>query len=113
MDELWDLENLKRARRLGDWIFEQFRPYVRGRVTEVGAGIGTYSERIEAEGVDDLLLIEPDPACARRLRDRFAQVAAEELPDAPSLRSADRDLVVALNVVEHIADDHGAVAAMA
>lgn len=112
-DEIWDLENLKRARGLGDWVFEQFRPYVRGRVAEVGAGIGTYSERIAAQGVDDLLLIEPEPACAARLRSSFASVAQETLPDAPSLRPGDRDLVVALNVVEHIEDDRGAVAAMA
>jgi SAM-dependent methyltransferase len=112
-DEIWDLENLARARRLGDWVFEQFRPYVRGRVAEIGAGIGTYSERIRAHGVDDLLLVEPDPACAARLRGSFDAVAEETLPDAPSLRPDDRDLVVALNVVEHIPDDHAAVAAMA
>lgn len=112
-DEIWDLENLKRARGLGDWVFEQFRPYVRGRVAEVGAGIGTYSERIAAQGVDDLLLIEPEPACAARLRTSFANVAEETLPAAPSLRPDDRDLVVALNVVEHIEDDRAAVAAMA
>jgi SAM-dependent methyltransferase len=113
-DEIWDLENLKRARGLGDWVFEQFDEHVRGRVAEIGAGIGTYSERIAATGrVDDLLLVEPEPACAARLREQFPQVAEETLPDAPSLKAGDRDLVVALNVVEHIEDDHGAVAAMA
>lgn len=112
-EEIWDLENLRRARRLGDWVFEQFRPHVRGRVAEIGAGIGTYSERIRAHGVDDLLLVEPDPACAARLRSSFASVAEETLPGAPSLLPGDRDLVVALNVVEHIPDDHAAVAAMA
>jgi SAM-dependent methyltransferase len=93
-------------------VFEQFRPHVRGRVAEIGAGIGTYSERIEAAGVADLLLVEPDPACSARLRGRFANVAQETLPEAPSLRPSDRDFIVALNVVEHIPDDHGAVAAM-
>lgn len=112
-DEIWDLENLKRARGLGDWVFEQFRPYVRGRVAEVGAGIGTYSERIAAQGVDDLLLIEPEPACADRLRRTFPDVAQETLPHAPSLRPQDRDFVVALNVVEHVEDDRAAVRAMA
>ncbi|HEX8204641.1 MAG TPA: methyltransferase domain-containing protein [Solirubrobacteraceae bacterium] len=112
-EEIWDLENLKQARRLGDWIFEQFRPHVRGRVAEIGAGIGTYSERIAAAGVDDLLLVEPDPACAARLRGAFPHVAEETLPTAPSLKPDDRDFVVALNVIEHIDDDAGAVAAMA
>lgn len=113
-DEIWDLENLKRARGLGDWIFEQFGEHVRGRVAEVGAGIGTYSERIAATGtVEDLLLVEPEAACAARLRTQFPNVAEEELPHAPSLRPDDRDFVVALNVVEHIEDDRAAVAAMA
>lgn len=112
-ENVWDLENLARAERLADWIFEQFRPYVRGAVAEIGAGIGTYSERIRAAGVDDLLLVEPEPACAERLRSSFANVAQETLPEAPSLRAGERDFVVALNAIEHIADDGAAVAAMA
>ena len=112
-ETVWDLENLRRAERLADWIFEQFRPHVRGAVAEIGAGIGTYSERIRAAGVDDLLLVEPDPACAARLRATFPHVAEETLPGAPSLRPGERDFVVALNVIEHIPDDHAAVASMA
>ena len=112
-ETVWDLENLARAERLADWIFEQFRPHVRGAVAEIGAGIGTYSERIRAHGVDDLLLIEPEPSCAARLRASFDNVAEETLPDAPSLRPAGRDFVVALNAIEHIEDDGAAVATMA
>jgi SAM-dependent methyltransferase len=119
-DELWDLETLKGARRLGDWMFEQFRPHVRGSVAEVGAGIGTFSERILAAGARDLLLVEPEPACAERLRRDFGAdprvtVAAETLPDAPALRAraGTLDHVVCQNVLEHIDDDFGAVAAMA
>jgi SAM-dependent methyltransferase len=119
-DELWDLETLKGARRLGDWMFAQFSPYVGGRVAEVGAGIGTFSERILAAGVDDLLLVEPEPDCAARLRAQFAghpavEVAAETLPGAPALarREGTLDLVVCQNVLEHIDDDHEAAAAMA
>jgi SAM-dependent methyltransferase len=112
-ETVWDLEHLAQAQRLADWIFEQFRPYVRGSVAEIGAGIGTYSERIADMGVEDLLLVEPDPECAARLRAAFPNVAEETLPDAASLGRGDRDFVVALNAIEHIADDHAAVAAMA
>ena len=117
-EEIWDLENLSRAERLGDWIFEQFRPHVRGRVAEVGAGIGTYSRRLLAAGVDDLLLVEPDEACAARLTSDLGDraevhIARETLPSAPVLRSREHDFVVALNVVEHISDDAAAVGAMA
>ena len=60
-EELWDLENLRTARRLCDWMYEQFRRFVGGDVVEVGAGIGTFSERLMAHpGVSRLLLVEPE-----------------------------------------------------
>lgn len=118
--ELWDLENLREARNLGDWMFAQVRPYVRGRVAEVGAGIGTHSERLLAAGIIELLAIEPEAACLPRLRatvgaDPRATVVAETLPDAPALRAraGTLDFVLCQNVLEHIADDRAAVRAMA
>jgi SAM-dependent methyltransferase len=119
--EIWDLENLRSARRLGDWMFDQFAPFVRGDVVEVGAGIGTFSERILATpGVRELLLVEPEPACAAQLRGTVAAdprvtVAEELLPDAPSLveRAGRVDHLVCQNVLEHIDDDRAAVGAMA
>jgi SAM-dependent methyltransferase len=117
---LWDLENLARARRLCDWMFEQFAPFASGEVVEVGAGIGTFSERLLAGGVQRLLLVEPEPACAAALRGRFGldprvEVAQELLPGSPALsrRAGAADFVLCQNVLEHISDDAGATAAMA
>lgn len=119
-EHLWDLETLARARRLGDWMFEQFAPYVGAEAVEVGAGIGTYSERLLAAGVERLLLIEPEPACVGRLRERFGadprvEVSDDGLPGSPALaqRAGQVDLVVCQNVLEHIEPDFAAVAAMA
>jgi SAM-dependent methyltransferase len=116
----WDLERLARARRLGDWMFDQYAGAVRGRVAEIGAGIGTFSERILAHGVDRLLMVESNAACADRLRERLhddsrAEVVEEELPLSPTLASyAGRlDLVVCQNVLEHVPDDRAAVQTMA
>jgi SAM-dependent methyltransferase len=118
-DELWDLETLARAHRLGDWMFEQFSGFVRGEAVEVGAGIGTFSERLLAAGAESLLLVEPEPACAGELRSRLGadprvEVAEEVLPESPALtaRAGRADFVVCQNVLEHIDDDAGAVAAM-
>jgi SAM-dependent methyltransferase len=118
-DALWDLENLARARRLGDWMFEQFPPFAGGEVVEVGAGIGTFSERLLAAGAESLLLIEPEGSCAHELRSRFAadprvEVANDLLPDSAALeaRAARADFVVCQNVLEHIDDDAASVAAM-
>lgn len=115
----WDLVNLARARRLGDWMFEQFAHHVRGAVAEVGAGIGTFSERLLDAGAERLLLIEPEPWCARTLEQRFSadervEIAHEQLPEAPSLRAASEgfDFLLCQNVLEHVEDDVEAVAAM-
>ena len=119
-EALWDLERLRRARGLGDWMFEQFAGRVGPRVAEVGAGIGTFSERLLGAGVAHLLLVEPEPACAAVLDGRLGgdtrvTVVREELPDAPTLHAGEGtfDLVVCQNVLEHLEDHEGAMRAMA
>ncbi len=117
----WGLENLRGARRLCSWTYEQFHAFVRGEVVEVGAGIGTFSERLLADpGVTGLTLIEPEEACVEVLVDTFKDdprvtVVAETLPDSATLRSlADRvDFLLCQNVLEHIEPEAQAVQAMA
>ena len=99
-------------------MFAQYRGDVRGRVAEVGAGIGTFSQRILGAGADSLLAIEPEPAPSAALDERLGRdprvtIVREQLPDAPTLRPHAFDLVVCQNVLEHIEDDGAAVRAMA
>ncbi len=112
-----DLHLLAGAKGLCNWMFEQYADAVKGTVAEVGAGIGTFSDRMLHKGVDRLLLLEPESMCAQVLRDRFkgddrVRVLEETLPEAPTLARASGtcDLVVCQNVLEHI-DDHGAATA--
>ena len=118
--ELYDLDELARARRLADWMFDQFRPFVADETAEVGAGLGTFSARLLEAGVRRLLLVEPDPdlaaVLARRLgADERVELVREALPDAPSLaRDSGRyGFVLCQNVLEHVEEDARAVAAMA
>jgi SAM-dependent methyltransferase len=101
-------------------MFEQLPRDIGPRVLEVGAGIGTFSDRLLAAGTTDLLLVEPEPACVAALERRFAgdprvEIRAEVLPDAPSLadRAGSFDFALSQNVLEHIVDDHAAMASMA
>ena len=101
-------------------MFEQFADLVRGRVVEVGAGIGTFSARILASGVEEALLIEPEEACAARLEERFradprVEIARELVPGSQALgrRAGAVDFLLCQNVLEHIPDDRAAVTAMA
>jgi 2-polyprenyl-3-methyl-5-hydroxy-6-metoxy-1,4-benzoquinol methylase len=117
---LEDLRVLARARRLCAWMFDQFETPVGGRVAEIGAGIGTFSERLLARGAAELLLIEPEPASAAELDRRYADdprvtIARERLPESPTLaaRAGTIDLILCQNVLEHVERDAEAVKAMA
>lgn len=120
VEQLWDLHNLAEAHRLVEWTSEIVLSHVHGAVAEVGAGIGTYSERMLALGADPVVLFEPDEACLGVLHSRFGNdvrvtISDELLPGSPLLasRAGQLDCVVSQNVIEHIEDDLGAVQAMA
>jgi len=120
LGEVWDLENLAAAEGLCDWMFAQFSGLAAGSVIEAGTGIGTFSDRLLARDVSELLLVEPEPACMAVLRERFegqprVQLAAEVLPDSPAVRerAGSVDFVLCQNVLEHIPDDRVALGAIA
>jgi SAM-dependent methyltransferase len=116
----YDLDELAGARRLADWMFDQFRPLVSHETAEVGAGIGTFSERLLGAGVERLLLVEPDPELAAELERRFGsdtrvELVRDSVPGSPTLaRDAGRfGFVLCQNVLEHVPDDGGAVSELA
>ncbi|HWG81150.1 MAG TPA: class I SAM-dependent methyltransferase [Stellaceae bacterium] len=78
------------------------------RVADFGAGTGTFALPLQRQGVD-ITAIEPDATLNARLRQ--AGIAAER--DAASLPGASLDLIYTFNVLEHIADDGGAVRTLA
>jgi SAM-dependent methyltransferase len=102
-------------------MYEQFLPFVHGEVAEVGAGIGTFSERLLAHPeVTGLLLVEPEQACFEVLtrslsHDSRVTVVAETLPESPALRTraGEIDFLLCQNVLEHIAEEGPAVRSMA
>jgi len=107
-----DLEALADIPNYQNWILSHFRPYLRGRVLEIGAGVGTLSARYRA-GVDTATLLEPAPNLIGQLRakfdgDRGVTVIGERVEDARAagtLRDASFDAIVLINVLEHIDDD--------
>ena len=120
VEQLWDLHNLAEAHRFVDWTSDNVLTHARGRVAEVGSGIGTYSAKMLERGAESLLCLEPDDACLGVLHSVFEDeprvtIAAEELPSAPTLEAhaGQLDAVVSQNVIEHIDDDVAAVRAMA
>src|SRR5260221_10739845 len=100
-----DLEALADIPNYQDWILSHFRPYLRGRVLEIGAGIGTLSARY-VDNVDSAVLLEPAPNLIEPLRARFRDapnitVLGQHL-EVVELADGSFDAVVLINVLEHV-----------
>ncbi|HST62960.1 MAG TPA: class I SAM-dependent methyltransferase [Longimicrobium sp.] len=97
------------------WVVRRFAPYLGRRVVEAGAGIGTFAGHLcEAAPDAELTLVEPAENNYPHLRARFAGDARVRtvqgyLEAAGTPESADS--VVAVNVLEHVHDDAGFLAA--
>jgi len=111
-----DLEALADIPNYQQWIVDSFLPRVRGRVLEVGAGIGTLARRY-AHAADEAVLLEPARNLIPKLRENMiafsnARPVGALLKDVAGTRHAGVDFsagsfdaVVLINVLEHIEDD--------
>jgi 2-polyprenyl-3-methyl-5-hydroxy-6-metoxy-1,4-benzoquinol methylase len=108
------LRRMAAAENYNAWLLERSRPHLGQRVLDVGAGIGTFSESLSS-ACELVVAAEPDPELASALKRRFAsrsnvmvvEIDAESFADAALPRPFDS--VVCFNVLEHIADDAGAL----
>lgn len=100
------------AMRMADnyyrWLIRRFAPYLSGTVVEVGAGLGTFSQRVlDLPSVAKLIAIEPDRSAYRSLVSQFSgnprfearlgYLESQHLPPVDSL--------IAVNVLEHVSND--------
>jgi len=107
---------MAQANNYNDWTFSLFAPLVRGRVLEVGCGVGSFTRRIVAAGgFESLLSIDVSPDAVERCRRSlehpaltFRNARVEDVPDEHDAF----DLIVCMNVLEHIEDDRQALAHM-
>jgi SAM-dependent methyltransferase len=107
-----DLEALADMPRYANWIVSEFAHHLKGRVIEVGAGIGNVSKRY-VDGAEHALLVEPASNLYPQLVDRFSghphvQTANTLLQDVPAdLLREPFDAAIMVNVLEHVQDDEG------
>lgn len=114
------LDIMASAARYNAWQYEIIAPYLGRRVLEVGSGIGNISRHLVAGGHELVVLTDTDEWYRGQLRashdsDPTVVIDSLTLPDdrAPLEFAPFRlDTVVALNVVEHIPDDVGALRTM-
>ncbi|MGH9068430.1 MAG: class I SAM-dependent methyltransferase [Acidimicrobiales bacterium] len=99
------------AKNYRDYQLELIVPHCGRSVLEVGAGLGDFAAQFT--GLQRHVLVDSDPYCLAELRKRFAtrpevEVLEASLPGMPSIGEP-VESVVALNVLEHIPDDVGAL----
>jgi SAM-dependent methyltransferase len=105
--------------RLNRWLFSKLEPHIRGEVLEIGSGIGNLSRLIVGQATR-AIFSDMEPHYIAELRNIFANdgrvtVAHYDLGSSPPPEIANRrfDTIVAVNVIEHIADDRAATATLA
>jgi len=114
------LDNLSAADQLNDWMFETIHPYVKGRILEIGSGIGNISGCFVKHDVPLYVSDYSDHYC-NLLQQRFVNeplVRDVFQIDLATLDFENRyapligrfDTVFALNVIEHIGNDGWAIA---
>jgi SAM-dependent methyltransferase len=98
------------ATNYADWTFDLFAPLVRGAVLEVGCGIGTFTRRLAHDPrVTRLVSIDISAPAVARARAAVDDPAVELHTADVMEMSGVFDLVVCMNVLEHIEDHAGAL----
>ncbi|PTL81834.1 methyltransferase domain-containing protein [Vitiosangium sp. GDMCC 1.1324] len=109
------LERMDGASNYNAWLGQRFREHLGRRVLEIGAGIGTITEKLEP-GLELLIALEVDRFYVDRLKNKFRgkphvrpYLSDVALADWEALKAERLDTIVLSNVLEHIPDDATAV----
>lgn len=109
------LHIISAADKFNQWMFEVIKPYAKGKVFEIGSGIGNISDRFINKGYT-LMLSDYNSGYCEELQSKYSDhptvigVRQMDLVD-PDFEKKHFDLfeqfntVFALNVIEHIEDD--------
>lgn len=109
------LEIMEETESLTAWIYEEIKPYLKGRILEGGSGIGTYSKKIfrdfknKKNDRSKIIFSDISQNYLKHLKANFGECLVLKLnlsKKSDFLQLQQKvDSVVALNVLEHIEDD--------
>ena len=107
----FEFKALAEARNYRRTMVKEFAPFLKGRILEVGAGIGQTSEEIlSLANVDSLTGLEPDARFHEEFRERLPGVRLLGGTTADLDKAESFDGAVMVNVLEHIGDDEDELA---
>lgn len=101
------LENLEGAGAYVDWVFDETRPYLGGRVLEVGCGTGTYTAMLGALG-GEVVAMDIDDDFVRAARGATAHMPNVQVRRGDVTREqwdSGFDTILMFDVLEHLEDD--------
>lgn len=110
-----ELDLFQKAVRWKTYYGNRLKPFIRGSVLEVGAGIGGTTQFLLSDSVTAWTCLEPDPELQRVIGEKIAKRALPHLCRArtgtlASLHNGEFfDTIVYIDVLEHIEDDRGEV----
>ena len=94
------------ATNYSDWTFSLFEPYLRGDVLEVGCGVGTFTRLLVDSGrCRSLLSIDVSADAVAHCRANIQSPILEVKHTGVESVNGAFDLVICMNVLEHIEDD--------
>lgn len=102
----FEFATLQKAENYRAALVQEFCPFLRGRVLEIGAGIGQFTEALAAlPNVQEIVSLEPERRFCEAFRKlhptrRIIEGTMDSLPD-----TSDWDAAVCINVLEHIRED--------
>jgi SAM-dependent methyltransferase len=106
-----DLQQMARAHNYRRWQFAMVAPHVKGRILEVGGGIGNFTPELAKAG-SSVVSIEPNAFCFKQLAEKTRPLTNVAVYNATvedlekHVPAADRfDTIIMMNVLEHIKDD--------
>jgi SAM-dependent methyltransferase len=115
-----ELEIFREAHNWKGYWSRRIAPFTAGRVLEVGAGIGANTPFLANPSVTHMLLLEPDSRFAAPLSDAARSIGQPDLRvenrigTVVDLAASERfDTILYVDVLEHIEDDRGELAAAA
>ncbi|MGH9857776.1 MAG: class I SAM-dependent methyltransferase [Acidobacteriota bacterium] len=101
------LETLSQASPYYEWLASRVRPYLKGKVLEIGAGIGNFAKWAQ-QNVSEYHVSDNDSRLVQELSQQFSNSVCWDI-FTPYPNNETFDTIVILNVVEHLEQDEEAL----